>query len=86
MPKAIIELSDDGGVIAVGINMPGGFDPKSAAHNATARVMEYLDGLLEKQPTIHDTEPRLVKTMDQINAIKAATLARQNGPEIVLAG
>lgn len=86
MPKATIELMDDGGVIAMSVTLDGEFDEKSPAHNAGARVLEFLDGLLDKQPTIQDVEPRLVKTPAQLNAIKAATLVNQSGGGIVLAG
>ena len=86
MAKVTIELSDESGSILTNISMSGPFDFKSPAHNAGARVLEFLDGLLEKQSEHQDVEPRMIKTVEDINAIKAATLHNQAQPIIMLGG
>jgi len=88
MSKVTLTFEDVDGQVGMTINLEGGFNPESNAHKTANMVLNWLDGIhqviqtgdaLEAQEAQHrqiqDVEPRLVKTPDELNAIKAASLA-----------
>ena len=94
MSRVTLTFDDHDGQVGMSIDLHEPYNESSNAHKTANMVLNWLDSVnqviqtgdeLEARET-QDVEPRLVKTMDEINAIKSATLARIADQRIVLAG
>ena len=94
MSRVTLTFDDHDGQVGMSIDLHEPYNEQSNAHKTANMVLNWLDSVnqviqtgdeLEARET-QDVEPRLVKTMDEINAIKSATLARIADQRIVLAG
>ena len=94
MSRVTLTFDDHDGQVGMSIDLHEPYNEQSNAHKTANMVLNWLDSVnqvistgdeLEARET-QDVEPRLVKTMDEINSIKASTLARIADQRIVLAG
>lgn len=95
MSKVTLTFEDHDGQVGMLIDLHEPFNESSNAHRTANMVLNWLDGIhkviqtgdeMEAREAIQDVEPRLVKTMDEINANKAATLSHLADRRIVVAG
>lgn len=81
MAKITITLEDVDGQVGMLLDREGKpFDPNSQAHQMANAVLNFLD----RMQAAH--APQMVRTAQEINAIKAATLVHQSEPIIIHGG
>lgn len=87
MSKVTLTFEDVDGQVGMSIDLGEPFNRDSNAHKTANMVLNWLDGIhqviqtgdeIEAREAQHrqpqDVEPRLVKTPDEFNAIRAASL------------
>lgn len=87
MSKVTLTFEDHDGQVGMNIDLHEPFNQDSNAHKTANMVLNWLDGIhqvirtgdeIEAREAQHrqpqDVEPRLVKTPDEFNAIRAASL------------
>lgn len=88
MSKVTLTFEDHDGQVGMSIDLHEPFNQDSNAHKTANMVLNWLDSVHQviqtgdeleareaQHNSIQDVEPRLVKTPDELNAIKAASLA-----------
>lgn len=95
MSKVTLTFEDHDGQVGMLIDLHEPFNQDSSAHKTANMVLNWLDGLhqviqtgdeMEAREATQDVEPRLVKTVDEINANKAASLGHLAGRRIEVVG
>lgn len=81
MSKVTLTFEDVDGQVGMLVDLGEPFNEQSNAHKTANMVLNWLDGIHQVIQTgdamePQDVEPRLIKTPDELNAIKASTLAR----------
>lgn len=83
MSKVTLTFEDHDGQVGMTIDLGEPFNQESNAHKTANMVLNWLDGIHQVIQTggeleareAQDVEPRMVKTPDELNAIKAASLS-----------
>ena len=80
MSKVTLTFEDVDGQVGMNIDLHEPFNQDSSAHKTANMVLNWLDNIHQAIETsesmeTQDVEPRLIKTPDELNAIKAASLS-----------
>ena len=81
MSKVTLTFEDVDGQVGMLVDLGEPFNEQSNAHKTANMVLNFLDNVheaieAEESMQPQDVEPRMVKTVEELNAIKASTLAR----------
>lgn len=79
MTKVTITIDDADGGVAVGCEIPGGYDPASLACSVAGAIVDFLDAHGQREPA---PEAKVVHTMDEYRG-KRAAMVRDIKPEPV---
>ena len=78
MTKVTITIDDADGKVAVGCEIPGGYNPASLACSMANAIINFLDANGQREPQ----EAKVVHTMDEYRG-KRAAMVRDIEPEPV---
>ena len=78
MTKVTITIDDADGKVAVGCEIPGGYNPDSMACQMVNSIMNFIDSKAKREPQ----EAQVIHTMDEYRG-KRAAMVRDIKPEPV---